>query len=572
MRFSSLLIWLMAFWLLSVNGLAQNDPESQFQFGKELLEEGKYDLAMEVFKPLSSHNSEFEYRAEAAYYFSLAAKKGGYPYQARQMMIHSVTQFDDWEYVDQSYLLLTEIYFDQGDYLNACTSLQNLKKEQNVKYGQEMKVAYLSKLQDSDSLKNIYYAFTEDRDVAIALGQVLSIPPFEPGDEMLLENIIDFFELDPEAFNMATKRVAKKDVYNIAVFLPFKWKLTQKNNQYFKNKFAYSIYSGILKAADTLNKSGIPLMIKPYDTEQSSFTVEKLLKDSSLAQADLIIGPMYPHLSKKVMEYGRQMRINVINPLSKNMDLIDANPYGYLFQVPVEVSTIRLSKLARDSAWYDDSISHPGVILNSWDKDSALLESYLGAFQADTNFKLDSILLFDPNDQEQISNYIHRDTLDSISISHIFIPTNNKALVNRVLSSAAKVDGQFPILGHSAWAEYNNISLEQLERRKVYFIYGDWLNWNSDLFWLLHGKQNFDPKPDYYQALGYELLSYFGKKLHRYGKFFQEGLIKEGPTRGIFFPGHDYSKGNYNSFAPLIRVRNNRFEWLNRYELLYGED
>ena len=561
----ALLLWNQSIW-------AQNDPESQYKFGVDLIEEGKYDLAMEVFKPLASHNSEFQYRAEAAYYFAIAAKKGGYLYQARQMMIHSVTQFEDWENIDDSYILLTEVYFEQGDYLNACASVQNLKDKGKREYGREMKVDYLNRLRDTDSLKNLYYSFPGDREVGIRLAKVLSLPPFEPGDEMLLENIIDFFELDPESFNMATKRVAKKDIYNVAVLLPFKWKLTRENSQYFKNKFAYSIYTGILKAADTLSKQGFSLMIRPYDTEQSTFAVEEILKDSSLGEADLIIGPMYPHLSRKVMEYGRQRRINVVNPLSKNLELIEGNPYGYLFQVPIEVSATRLAQLAKDSAWYDDSISHPGVILQSWEKDSALLESYLGAFISDTTFRLDSILMFDPSDQEQISNYIHRDTLDSISISHIYIPTNNKALVNRVLSSAAKVDGQFPILGHSAWAEYNNISLEQLERRKVYFIYGDWLNWNSDLFWLLHGEENFDPKPDYYQALGYELLTYFGKSLHSYGKFFQQGLIKEGASKGVFFPGHDYSKGNYNSFAPLIRVRNNRFEWLNKYELLYQRD
>ena len=267
------------------------------------------------------------------------------------------------------------------------------------------------------------------------------------------------------------------------------------------------------------------------------------------------------------MEYGRQMKINVINPLSKNIDFLEENPYAYLFQVPLEISAQKLATLAWDSAWYD-SASYPGVILSNWDKDSTLLDIYLKTFAGDSTFKLDSLLFFDPMNKDQISNYIHRDTLDTISISHLFIPSNNKALVNQVLSSADKIDGDFPILGHSSWADYSNISLEQLERRKVYFVYGDWLRWNSDLFWLLHREGQFDSKPDYYSCLGYELMFYFGNRLSRYGRFFQKGLIKEGATKGIFFPGFDFSKGNYNSFAPLIRVRNNRFEWLNRWELL----
>ena len=569
---------ILAYLILILAGLSpmislgQQDPDSQFKFGYELLMEGKYDLAMEIFKPLSSHNSDYAHREEAAYYFAQAAKKAGYLYQARQMMIHSVTQFRDWENLDNSYLLLTEIYFLQGDFQNGCANLKNLQSEEKQVKGREMKVLYVNRISDPDSLKQLYFTFPEDRDIALKLASIISTPPFEPGDELLLENIIDFFSLDPEHFNMATKRIYKKDIYNVAVLLPFKWKITQTNNQYFKNKFAYSIYSGILRAADTLNGLGIPVLIRPYDTEQSSFKMEEILADSSLAEADMIIGPMYPHLSRKVLEYGRSMRINVVNPLSKNLDLIKDNPYGYLFQVPVEVSSLVLSKLAFDSAWYDDSLAHPGVILNDWEKDSLLLEGYIGEFKEDSTFELDSIIIFDPTDQEQISNYIHRDTLDSISISHIFIPSNNKALASRVLSSADKVDGSFPILGHSSWFEYSNISLEQLERRRVYFIYSDWIRWNEKLFWLLQKEPKFDQKPDYYTCLGYEILFFFGRALKNHGRFFQDGLIKEGPQQGFFFPGFDYSKGNYNSFTPLVRVKDNRLEWLNKWELFSGRN
>jgi hypothetical protein len=547
-------------------GIGQNDPDSQFKFGYELLLEGRYDLAMEVFNPLASHNSNYKFKAESAYYYSVAAKNAGYFYQARWMMINSVTQFRDWKYIDHSYLLLSEIYFLQNDYQNACLSLKNLKEDLNIDQGSKMKVRYLEKLNDEDSLKTLFFSFPEDKELAIILASKISSPPFEAGDELILENIIDFFELDPEQFNLASNRILKKDYYNVAVLLPFKWKLTLRNYQYFKNRFAYSIYSGILKAADSLARLGIGIRIRPFDTEQSSFKVEEILKDTVLANSDLIIGPMYPHLSSTVMQYGKERRINVVNPLSKNIELIEGNPYGYLFQVPETISAQRLSKLARDSSWYD-STSHPGLILSDLSKDTILVELYFNEFKDDSTFRLDSAFLFDPLDREQISNYIHRDTLDSISISHIFIPTNNKALASRILSSADRINADFPILGHSAWVEYLNISLEQLERRSVYFIWGDWLRWNPDLFWLLQKEPKFDQKPDYFSCLGFEVMYFFGNRLERYGRYFQKGLIDEGPTLGVFFPGFNYSKGNYNSFTPLLRVRGNRLEWLNKVEL-----
>ena len=102
MRKTFLLFLFLSIELIPLLGNCQNDPDSQFEFGYQLLEEGKYDLAMEVFKPLASHNNDYDYRAEAAFYFSVAAKKAGYLYQARQMMIHSVTQFQDWKDIDQN--------------------------------------------------------------------------------------------------------------------------------------------------------------------------------------------------------------------------------------------------------------------------------------------------------------------------------------------------------------------------------------------------------------------------------------------------------------------------------------
>ncbi len=559
--------YLISFFLLmQLNSFGQKDPESQYKFGYELFIEGKYDLAMEVFKPLSSHNHKFKYREEAAYYYSLAAKEAGYFYQARQMMVHSVTQFKDWEHLDNSYLLLSELYFLQNDHLNACLTLKNLQKETSLAQGRNMKFDYLSRLSDSDSLKQLYYSFPEDKIIGILLAENLSKPPFAPGDEALLESLIEFFHLNPENFNMATAQVYKKDAYNVAVLLPFKWKLTQVNNQYFKNKFAYSIYSGILRAVDTLVGSGIDVRIRPYDTEQSIEKTQSLLEDSSLTQADLIIGPMYPHLSRIVMDFGRKNTINVVNPLSKNMNMVEGNPYGYLFQVPELISGARLIQLAKDSLWYD-SLSCPSIIINDPEKDSILVSQYFEAFKEDTTFRIDSLILFDPSNLTQIDNYIHRDTLDSISISMIFLPSNNRALAGRVLRAADKVNGHFPILGHPAWAEYSNVSYDLLENRKVYFVWGDWLRWDDELFWLLYKEPRFDQKPDYYTSLGFEMMYFFGNRLNKYGRYFQKGLIEEGPSSGIFFPGFDFSKGNYNSFTPLIRVHDNQLQWLNKLEL-----
>ncbi len=63
---------------VSQSTLAQVDYNKQYFNAKALFREGKYNLAMESFKPLIQYDSKNNYSAYASFYYALAAYNQGF--------------------------------------------------------------------------------------------------------------------------------------------------------------------------------------------------------------------------------------------------------------------------------------------------------------------------------------------------------------------------------------------------------------------------------------------------------------------------------------------------------------
>src|SRR5688500_7316818 len=182
--------------LLFVNlGLwAQLDYPKQYQNAKDFFRQGKYNLAMETFKPLIAYDQKNQYSPYASFYYALAAYKQGYRAVAKDMFLQIKNVHSKWDRMEEVNLWLGKIYMEDKDYfqgIKILNAIPDKKVEETIK---GIKLQHLSEITDVETLRMMQEEFTKDETVARALAQALSKNLSDEADKQALENLIDRFK------------------------------------------------------------------------------------------------------------------------------------------------------------------------------------------------------------------------------------------------------------------------------------------------------------------------------------------------------------------------------------------
>src|SRR5688572_11626281 len=102
--------------LLSNSIFSQIDYNKQFFNAKQLFREGKYNLAMESFKPLIPYDQNNQFSEYSAFYYALSAYRQGYKAVAKDMLNQIKTLHPKWDKLDEVNFWLGKIHFDNRDY------------------------------------------------------------------------------------------------------------------------------------------------------------------------------------------------------------------------------------------------------------------------------------------------------------------------------------------------------------------------------------------------------------------------------------------------------------------------
>lgn len=93
-------------------------------------------------------------------------------------------------------------------------------------------------------------------------------------------------------------------------------------------------YTGVLLALDTLKKRGISIDLSVYDIAPDTIALKRVLRDPSLKEAHLIIGPSLAHELPLVSAFSREHRIPLVYPLSNTNPELEYNPYLFHINTP----------------------------------------------------------------------------------------------------------------------------------------------------------------------------------------------------------------------------------------------
>jgi len=153
----------------------------------------------------------------------------------------------------------------------------------------------------------------------------------------------------------------KKEVYNIAMFLPIE---AQKSDAQIQaiiensttNRFI-SFYAGALMAMSDLEEQGVNLRIDVYDSQRSAEKVSSELNSIGFKNMDAIIGPYGSSRNKQGLintaEFGKENEITVVSPWYASSSLAKENPHYIQLRPNLEDHYTAMLQHAKDN--FEDS-------------------------------------------------------------------------------------------------------------------------------------------------------------------------------------------------------------------------
>ncbi|SNR33435.1 ABC transporter substrate-binding protein [Hymenobacter mucosus] len=534
------------------------DPNIRYKNGKTLIDQARYDLAMQELEPVAA-NAQFGRAPEAAYLYAVAASRAQKWAEAEQMLNLLRNQYPQWSNLPEAFFLQGQVSFEQGDFDNALRVLAQLPSDRLATERENMKAVYLPRIKDKATYLSLLKTYPQEAALGRAYADKLANGGWYTDDDRTqLDQLIAQFSLDRARYT-PRPRAQKKSTYNIGVLLPFEfgdpsWETRRKN------QFVTDLYAGLRIAQDSLQREGRPVQLFAYDTGADTLQLKQVLALPELAGMDLIIGPVYKSGSKILARYAQQKQIVVVNPLSEDGALVLDNPWHYLF----EPSAATQARQAAQFAFTRLGGPRTALVLYEDNKDEAAFgQAYKQTYEA-LGGQVVQLRRINSDVEESLAAGFAG--VDLKTIGHLVVASNGKKAGPYTLGLLQTQTPRPPLITYASWLENNRVSLGQLNARSVYFVHPKFTDKTSEgvrRFRQLYTQRQNLP-PSVFAFTGFELLYYFGNQLHQNGPAFQQALATGGPVSGSVFQGIGYPGGAHdNQYVPITKLERLEVEVLN---------
>jgi hypothetical protein len=553
----------LVFFNLAVRG--QVDYPKQYQNAKDLFRQGKYNLAMETFKPLIAYDQKNQYSPYASFYYALSAFRQGYLAVAKDMFLQIKSVHPKWDKLDEVNLWLSKIYLQDGDYFQGVKTLNLIQNKNILAAGQAVKAQHVAEITDAEILKMMLEEYPKDEVVGRSLAKLLAKDLTDEENKKLLESLIKQFKLERADFIPEAPKTFHKDRYSVSVLLPFMLESLDAKPGKKRNQIVLDFYEGIRLAVDTLNQRGPEIRLRAYDTDKGLDHLKRLLQTKELKNTDLVIGPLFPEENKIVQEFSLNDQVNVVNPFSNNTDLIGSNPYAYLFQPSSETIGKKAAEYVSDHArknvcmvFYGSSKKDSVVAANFAEKASELGLQIVASKRVFKDEASDIItVLANPTEYDEFK-YASQFTLKKDSIGSIFVGTDDPLIYTKIISAVETRGDSILVVGSENWIDDTAVAFEKYQNLGVVFSAPNFVSPESSRRRAFVRKylSSYGRVPSNLSVLGYEMMLLFGSQLKTNGVYFQDGLNNTEFLRGHLFQGFKYQYSRDNQIVPFARFKN----------------
>ncbi len=596
------LFFLIAFVGSGLSLFGQNVSQI-FSEGKQLFDQQQYALAQSKLAPITSMTESNEMVQWASYYYAVSAYYADDSRTAKNMFLQILNKYPYWGVKDEVNFWVAYINANNGDVKGTFDYLYRITDENFKRDAENLKVSVCAASEDIGELKKTLKSFPEEAAVASRIAELILAMPSDKQDVNLLTELERNYDLTISNSVGDIQESPKKSVYNVGLFLPFYYRSDSASLVRVERSWTANMYYGAQIAVEKLKDEGIDLNLITYDTRGAA-SLSELSGSGELDDLDLMIGPVTQSSISVLSEFSRENKVNMVNPLSANNEVIKNNPYAFLYYPSNEsiarraaeytkrnftdnkVAAIFYSGIAdKDRAdLYREIIEKDsfevvifeGVRPNESafirqmlleeievDKDSLVVEEMLAEMDSLREAEVEDWEIYDELD------FVY-DTLNILpdSIGHIFIASDYSSLVTSALSGLDSRPDTIQFISTSRFlAEEQSMSYDQLDRLDAVLLGSNLIDFNTPQVeefrkryvekYLINPTKN-DLLGDAY--LGYDLVVNYGRLLHQYGKYFQLGLKRRADIEGELIESFNYRFTQDNNFIPYLKVRGTDIE------------
>lgn len=548
--------------VVQVSAIAQGELAKQYFNAKNLYREGKYNLAMEAFKPLIPLDPANPFSQYATFYTAVSAYNLGYKALAKTTFGQIQTLYPQWEKIDEVKYWIGKINLENKDYFQGLKILSTIEDNSFQKSVTYLKKQSIPLIEDIETLRMMREEYPNDRVVAEALAARISKGLSTEEDRNYLAALIQEFNLNSSDYIPVAPETYFKDVYSVSVLLPFMVRTLDPSPAPKRNQSVLDLYEGMKLAVDTLAKLGVKINLNIYDTERSVTKIERLLNTEELKNTDLIIGPFFQEENTPIAAFSLAYKVNTFNPLHNNSELIGINPYAFLYQPSLEVLGRKSGEFLADyvskkacMVFYGvsrrDSVLAANFMQSATEKGLVIVAA--NRLSRDDSQSVLSILAT-PTEYDEL-RYPKEFTLKKDSLGCIFVASDDALIYAKVISSIETRGDKIIVLGSESWLDQHTIALEKFQNLSVVLSAPNFLSLDKPAakafvkkYVRMHGRV-----PSNYASIGYEQMLFLGSQLKKNGVYFQDGLSREGVIPGYLTEGFDYRFGRSNARVPFVK-------------------
>jgi hypothetical protein len=539
---------------------AQVDYKQYYFNGKDFFRTGKYSLAMESFKKAIPYDQSNPFSEYASFYYAIAAYNQGYKSVAKETLIQLKSLYPKWDKMDEVNYWLAKIHFENKDYfqgLKIANTVQDKKLQEDLT---QLKQKGIVNVQDAETLRMMLEEYPKDEVIGKALARALSKNLSVTEDKAQLETLIDKFDLNRTEFIPEAPKTYFKDIYSVSVLFPFMLQTLDPSPTKKRNQLVLDLYEGMKLAVDTLNKQGVKISLRAYDTERSTEKIKKILATDELKNTDLIIGPFFPEENKLVQDFSIANRINIINPVSNNNEHTSSNPYAFLFQPSFETlgkkSAEFLAATPRKKTcmvFYGtskrDSIEAANFVARATE-----LEIKILAAQRISKESAGKILtqLATATEYDEF-HYPKEFSIKKDSIGTIFVATDEALIYSKVISSVETRGDGIIVVGSENWLDRADYEIYQ--RLGIVLSSPNYTKSTSRNYQTFFRRflKTYGRTPSSFAKLGFESMLFLGLQLKKNGVYFQDALSKESFIPGFLSEGFNFQSSRDNQLVPFVK-------------------
>jgi hypothetical protein len=559
----------VGFVFCSVLSFAQTDFNKQFFNAKQFFREGKYNLAMEAFKPLIPYDQNNPFSEYASFYYAVSAYHQGFKAVAKDQFSHIKTVYPRWDKMDEVNFWLGKIHIENSDFFQGLKVFSLIKDKGFQKDIDAVKRRALRGVSDIETLKMMREEYPRDEIIGRSLATQLSNDLGDPASKALLEEIIRAYGFKRAEFIPEAPKSFEKQKYAVSIIMPFMVNTLEPTPTKKRNQIVLDFYEGVRLAVDTLNAEEERISLRAYDTERNNSKLKGLLELQEIKTTDLIIGPFFQEESKPILEFALANKVNVINPFANNSELTENNPYSYLFQP----STETLGKESGEFLAGYVQKKNCFVFFGTNRRDSLLARSFMQTAR-DKGMRIVGSRGVPKDNVRSILSMLTTGTefddfrnpkeftLKKDSLGSIFVASDDPLLYAKVISAIETRGDKIVVLGSESWLEHTIVDFEKYQTLPIVLAAPNFVSNNDPEFIAfvkkyikIHGRV-----PSDHARLGFEVMMFAGRQLKENGVYFQDALNRKNFVPGFLYQGYNFQYTRSNQFIPFIRYQDNGFK------------